>query len=358
MPHSHSGLSSAPRSRRRARTKSTLSAMAKLVPKTLEQLLSALEDHLFLLAQSLHGLVGGDAAYMRELAGKLRSIVCYSKGLEGLLWRVCDEVGADDTVHIRYPGKVDATNPLTRGLGFVFAPVAPNGSGDERVPLHPWPLRDHIKIHEAIYVDGESLTHERLISAIANESGIAHEADGVSRVMAKVNDVLLGDVQPYFSILDSDARLALAVGERVISAAAAKGYRRRRLPASPPPLRPLHAMRFNSSLDVPKAGLSPRQEGSALFLLHTAQPRSQALPVQFPPMTMSGIVLSAQITRRGRLGITTQGLPAPFGCECELPGDEDKPIALVITWRGIDVRAYVAGRQVAGIESTNDGEET
>lgn len=330
--------------------------MAKLVPKTTEQLLSALEDHLFLLSQSLHGLIGGDAAYMRELAGKLRSIICYSKGLEGLLWRLCDEVGADDAVLIRYPGQVDSTNPLVRGLGFVFAPVAPDGSGDERVPLHPWSLRDHIKIHEAIYVDGESLTHEQIINAIANESGIAHEAGGVSRFMAKVNDILLGDAQPYFSILDSDARLALEVGERVVSIAAAQGYVRRRMPASPPPLISLHAVRFNNSLDLPRSGLLPRKEGSAVFLLDASRAQSQALPVQFPPMTTSGIVLSAQITRRGRLRIATQGLPLPFGCECELPdGDYKARIGIAITWQDFDIRAYVAGQQVAGIRSANAG---
>lgn len=330
--------------------------MAKLVPKTSDQLVSALEDHLFLLAQSLHGLGSGDAAYMRELAGKLRSIVCYSKGLEGLLWRVCDDVGADDTVHLRYPGKVDTTNPLTRGLGFVFAQVAPDGSGDKRVPLQPWRLREHLKIHEALYIDGESVTHEKLISAIANESGIAHEADGVSKIIAKANDILFGDVQPYFSILDSDARLSLEVGERVIRAAVANGYARRRAISSPPPFTPLHSKRFSTTLNVPKAGRESRKEGSAMFLLDMPQAKAQALPVRFPPMAMSGIVMAAQITRRGRLAITASGLPLPmFGCECPLPMNDGEPIVVIITWKGTDVRSYVAGEQVAGITSPKEG---
>ena len=331
--------------------------MAKLVPKTSDQLLSALEDHLFLLAQSLHGLSGGDAAFLRELAGKLRAIVCYSKGLDGLLWRVCDEVGADDMVHLRYPGKVDATNPLTRGLGFVFAPVAPDGSGDERVPVQPWRLRDHIKTHEALYVDGESVIHEDLISAIANESGIAHEANGVSKVIAKVNDILFGDVQPYFSILDTDARLALEVGERVIVAAVANGYARRRAPASPPPLIPLHSKRFGTRLDVPKAGSRPGREGSAMFLLDMTRVAMQVLPIRFPPMTLSGVVLTAQITRRGRLAIAAMGLPLPmFGCECAIPESEGTPIVVIITWKATDIRVYAAGKQIAGIRSPKEAE--
>lgn len=328
--------------------------MAKLVPKTLDQLLSALEDHLFLLAQSLHGLSGGDTAYLRELAGKLRALVCYSKGLDGLLWRVCDEVGADDTVHLRYPGKVNTSNPLTRGLGFLFAPVAPDGSGDERVPRQPWRLREHIKLHEALYIDGESVTRQDLISALANESGIAHEADGVSKVIAKINSVLFGDVQPYFSILDSDARLALEVGERVILAAVSSGYVRRRAPAAPPPQVSMHSIRFNAKLDVPKAGQAPRKEGSAMFLLDVKRGLGAASPGRFPPMETSGIVLAAEITRRGRLAIAADGLPLPnFGCECAMPPDGGKPIVIIVTWKGTDVRAYVAGEQVAGIRSSD-----
>lgn len=331
--------------------------MAKLVPKTSDQLLSALEDHLFLLANSLHGLSGGDAAYVRELAGKLRAIICHSKGLDGLLWRVCDEVGADDTVLLRYPGKVDLTNPLTRGLGFVFALVAPDGSGDERVPLEPWRLREHIKIHEALYIDGESVTHEDLVSAIANESGIAHEADGVSKTLAKVNDVLFGDVQPYFSVLDSDARLSLEVGERVIGVAVANGYARRRVPSLPPPFTAIHSKRFNTTLDVPKTSRAPLHEGSAMFLLDVTRSEMQALPLQFPPMTMSGITLAALITRRGRLAIAAEGLPLPmFGCECAMPEGDGRPIVLIVTWKGTDIRAYVAGEQVSGIRSPREGE--
>ncbi len=332
--------------------------MAKLVLKTHDQLISALEDHLFLLAQSLHGLSGGDAAYVRELAGKLRALVCSSAGLDGLLWRLCDTLGVDDTVQIRYPGKVDTSNSLTRGLRFVFAPVAPDGSGDERVPLQPWPLRNHIKMHEALFSEGESVTHEDLIKELADRSGIAHEAHGISKLIARINEHLVGDIQPYISILDSDARLALAVGERAIQAAVASGYVRRRTPVFPPPLRSLHSVRFRHKLDLPKVGSGKLREGSVMFMIDTNGADKSERPIRFPPLESSGIVLSASITRRGRLALAVDGLPFPnFGCECSMPADDGKPIVIIITWKGIDVRAFVAGRQVAGIRDLREGTE-
>lgn len=330
--------------------------MAKLVPKTYDQMVGALEDHLFLLTQSLHGLSGGDAAYLRELAGKLRALVCSSAGLDGLLWRLCDAVGVDDAVFIRYPGKVDTSHSLTRGLKFVFATVAPDGSGDERVPLKQWSLRDHIKTHEALFSEGESVTHEELIKELADRAGIAHEADGISKVIARINDHFVGDIQPYFAILDSDARLALVVGERAIQAAVGGGYVRRRAPALPPPLRSLNSVRFCQKLDLPKVRSGSLREGSIMYMIDANGTDRAEKPIRFPPLESSGVILSATITKRGRLALAVDGLPFPnFGCQCAMPVYDGKPIVIIITWKGIDVRAYVAGEQVAGIRDMREG---
>ena len=323
--------------------------MAKLEPKTLDQLLSALEDHLFLLAQSLHGLSGGDAAYIRELAAKMRALVCSSAGVDGLLWRVCAAVGVDDMVEIRYPGKIDTSNPLTRGMLYAFVPVAPDGSGDARVPRCPWSLQDHIKLHEAVFVEGESITRESLIKALADTAGIAHEADGVSKIIAKLNAYLLGDVQPYIAVLDSDARLTLEVGERAVQSAVARGYRRRRVQSSAPSPRSLPSVRFSQSLDLPTTSGPSSDEGTALFAIHVKRADDAGRPFHFPPLESRGIVVHVQINRRNRLEVATEGLLFPFGFECAMPADDGKSVGIAITWKGADVRAYVAGEQVAGM---------
>lgn len=205
--------------------------MAKLVPKSSDQLLSALEDHLYLLQRTLGDLASGDAAHLRQLAAQLRALVCTSSGMPGLLWRLRDEININDGVSIRYPGKIDANNPITRGMLFGAAPVRADGSGSSAIPQETWSLHEHIHVHEAAFVDGLSITHEHLISRLANETGVAHEAHGVSKEIAKLNSVRFGDVQSYFSVLEEDARLVLEVGERIISAAISQGYSIRRAPS-------------------------------------------------------------------------------------------------------------------------------
>lgn len=72
--------------------------MAKLVPKSSDQILSALEDHLYLLQRTLADLAAGDTAHLRQLAAQLRALVCTSSGMPGLLWRLRDELNVNDGV--------------------------------------------------------------------------------------------------------------------------------------------------------------------------------------------------------------------------------------------------------------------
>jgi hypothetical protein len=68
------------------------------IPKTTEHLLGALEEDLCLLAGAVHGLDSGERANLRDLATNLRALVCFAS-VEGLLWRLVDELCVDDRVH-------------------------------------------------------------------------------------------------------------------------------------------------------------------------------------------------------------------------------------------------------------------
>lgn len=325
--------------------------MAKLVPKSSDQLLSALEDHLYLLQRTLADLAKGDAAHLRQLAAQLRALVCTSSGMPGLLWRLRDELNADDGVSIRYPGRIDTSNPITRGMLFGGAPVRADGSGPSAIPLERWSLHDHIHVHEAAFVDGFSITHEHLISRLANETGIAHEAHGVSREIAKLNSVRVGDVQPYFSVLDEDARLVLEVGERIVSAAISQGYRRRRSPSSAKETPSVQQTRFNTPFDVPTQ-FANLEEGTVLVALQVperAKAEGRIDPVRFPAFTQGHIQVNVELTRRRRVRVQTCGLPLPyFGFEFPLPELKDDTLAIVIAWKGLRAKAFAAGVQVAG----------
>jgi len=327
--------------------------LSKLVPKTLEQQLRALEDHLFLLAGTLRELASGESAHFKQLAAQLRALVCTSSGMPGLLWRLKDEVGADDSVLIRYPGKVDTGNPLTVGLTFFGATVKADGTGPAAIPQAIWSLRSHIHEHEALFVDGMSITHEHLISRLANETGVAHEAHGVSREIAKLNSVLLGDVQPYFQVLDEDARLTLQVGDRVLDAAETRGYTRRRASSLSEGIPSLASTRFTARLEVPSLSQT-LMEGTILIVLQlpkvgSAEP--QSFPVRFPPMSQGNLTIWSEMSRRGRLRVSSQGLPLPnFGFDFYPTDPTADSIAIAVTWKGMNVKGYAGGVQVAGLK--------
>lgn len=325
--------------------------MAKLVPKSSDQMLSALEDHLYLLRSTLADLAAGETAHLRQLAAQLRALVCTSSGMPGLLWRIRDEFNVNDGVSIRYPGRIDTNNPITRGILFGAAPVRANGSGPSAISLETWSLHEHIHVHEAAFVDGFSITHGHLISRLANETGIAHEAHGVSKEIAKLNSVRLGDVQLYFSVLDEDARLVLAVGERIISAATSQGYCRRRLPSLANDIPSIQHTRFSRQLDVPTQ-FAKLDEGTVLVAFQVpenAKVEDRIEPVRYPPFIQGHVQVNVDITRKRRVRVQTIGLPFPyFGFEFSLPELKDDTLAIVIAWKGLSTKAFAAGVQVAG----------
>lgn len=325
--------------------------MAKLIEKSTDQLLSALEDHLYLVHKTVTDLAAGDAAHMRQLVGQLRGLVCKSNGLTGLLWRLCDEIPIDDTVHVRYPGKIDLSALLAKDLYYAGVPVAADGSGASGVLPKKIPFKRYIQECEAVFIDGESISHEHLISRLANETGTAHEADGVSRWIAKLNSVQIGDVPSYFTMVDEDARLTLQIGERVIQTAVAQGYRRRRPTLGNLPGTRLENTRFNFKTDVPQ--LASQSKGkTALFILGLSNvPKIGKLekPIIYPPFTVDTFSFMPTISRRRKVKISTTGLPIfNFSFEFDLPESLPNSIDIIITWEGYLIKAFANGRQVAG----------
>jgi hypothetical protein len=331
--------------------------MAKLIPKSRLQLVNALEHDLYLLSRTLGDLSLGDAAFLRLLAGQLRSLICTTSGLTGLLWRVCDEFDVSDTVQIRYAGKVDKSNPLARGMYYCSAIFSTGGNGPDAVPLANHSLKEHIREHEAAYIDGVSLSHEDLITELGSRMGVGHEAPGVSRELAKLNSVLIGNVQPYFHILEADALLTLEVGERAIQSAIAQKYVRQRPPSNLTSSQSLTSTRFVSTLDVPSTPMSSN-EGTILFVLQLSGipvERRFEQPVRFPPFTQGPVTVWAEVSRRRRVSVFSSGLPLPnFGFDFPLPDPLPESLAIVIAWDGMRVKGYAAGKQVAGTHDSHE----
>lgn len=327
-----------------------MSVAKKQVPKTSQHLLNALEDHLSTLVPMLEGLQKGDAAHVKDIATKLRLLVCGSSGQDGLLWDLGQKVNANDTFQFRYAGKVDTNNPLTRKLQLIDNHALANLPGTP-IPQGAISLRQHITAHEAVFIDGVSLTYRELIKEMAEHSGTAHETPGVSREMAKANAIRVGDVQPCLPIIDRVARWTLSYGEIVIQHAVDQGYERRRAALTPPAEIPLESVRFAYPMGGPAINANGDGGTVSVWLAHAefVRAKAQASTVEFPPVSFGQVTFQLQATKRGRVRIRATGLAIPnFGYEGAVRGNDAGMVGVAVTWHGFDVRVFIDGLKVSG----------
>jgi hypothetical protein len=189
--------------------------------RPLAEKLEALDDHLFLLRDARHNGQRDDARF-KVLASELRLLICKSSGTEDLLWRLTREMGVDERVHVHVPGTVNLLNPLAKGLQFLFMPLLRAGAGHPSVPVGHVSFRKLVKQSPAIFVDGEHLTHQKIIGLVANQIGSSHEADNLNPKLQFLRRNLFINNRPsFFDILARDAEFTLEIGERVISRAEA-----------------------------------------------------------------------------------------------------------------------------------------
>jgi hypothetical protein len=188
------------------------------VNRPIAEKLEAFDDHLFLLRDALHNLRRDDAR-LKVLASELRLLICKSSGTEGLLWRLTREMNVDDRVHVHVPGTVDLKNPLAKGLQFLFMPLLRAGKGHPSMPVGHLNFRGLVKQSPAIFADGQHITHEKIISLVANQIGSSHEADTVNPQLHFLRNVFINNRPPFFDILARDAEFTLEIGERVITKA-------------------------------------------------------------------------------------------------------------------------------------------
>lgn len=202
-------------------------------PKPLGQKLSDLDDHQFLLRRSLHDLPK-EPANLKTLAAELRTLVCRSSDVDGLLWRLCNELSVSDQIELFAPLCINRDHPHAKGLQFALNPVRRpeqlRGLPNSKAELLS--LRELFEQHEAVYlptVQDKILTHESLIKAVAQQVGSAHEDEGIDPDLNRLSRVFLNRQSAYSQILKQDAEFSLQIGERVLDTAEAKGLYQRKL---------------------------------------------------------------------------------------------------------------------------------
>jgi hypothetical protein len=160
-----------------------------------------------------------DQAHLKGIAAELRVLVCYSKGIEGLLWRIVQRLNISDAVKLHLAGNVNTDHPLAAKLDLAFVPIQRAGFGPPELPPNYYSLKKVIKSCEAIFVAGKGLTHQYLIKAVAQQMGSAHELDSIEVPLARMKQIFINGVQPYVSVLALDSELVLQIGERALETA-------------------------------------------------------------------------------------------------------------------------------------------
>lgn len=197
--------------------------------KTLERNLNDLEEHLFFLRDEFAKTVGGDNAYSKKISSTLRTLICMSDRTEGLLWRVAESIGADDTIEIQAFEGIDENNSIAQSLSFALVPFCRPGEGALPIDAQRLSLKKFIKTFSALYYEKKSYTHEALIKYIAQQMGSAHEAEGVDPFLIELSAISYSHKPALVNFLLTHAEFTLEVGEKVLKFAAAKAMFRRQV---------------------------------------------------------------------------------------------------------------------------------
>lgn len=327
--------------------------------KTLARKLRDLEDHLHFLNESLAKLVSGDEAYLKPLAAELRVLACKSSGTEGLLWRVLDELKVNDAVHLQLAGNLDRDHPLTQNLQFLFAPVRRAGYGDPRLPPGQYSLKAIIKECEAAVVSGTGYTHEKLIRAVAEQMGSAHEDDGAAPHLIELIGTVVSDQPAIVTVLVSDSELVLEVGERALSAAAAKGdFVRRMRPAVQIPSQQSDFSTRQQSTDFESTPPALPPEGTVMFLVnhpHTDW-RTNSNSYEFGSFSQGPLEVRAAKYPDGTMEVRIKGLgDCIVGTRNTIPNTDQPGVMIGFTWNAREVVFYLCGERVDSLEYYAEG---
>lgn len=193
----------------------------KRTPKSISQKLEDLDAHLFIVREHLNQLTES-SSHLKVLSAELRTLVCWSSGTEGLLWRLVDEFSIDDKIFLHVPGDLIEDHPLAQGLQFLIVPIQRGGKGDPHLPPVHYSLKEIIKETQALIAGGKPFTHSYLIKAVSQQMGSAHEDEGLEEMLVNLKSIFINGVEPFVSVLATDAKLTLEVGERVLEKAEKK----------------------------------------------------------------------------------------------------------------------------------------
>lgn len=326
-------------------------AEQRRLPKSDTDNLRELEDHLHFLAEALRHIAAGDAAYARQATAELRVLVCKSsRNSEGLLWRLLEQHGVSDEVHVSVVGRVDTSNPLMEGISFLHSPVRSPDTAPAAFPAQNYSLRMLVKEYEAVYVANGPVTHENLIRGIAEQMGSAHADAGISHDLAQLVSVLTGGTQVFVKIIHSDGLLTLEVGERLLVHVVREiGYERQRAAHAPMVTLP-GPLALGAPVQAPTIESLDTEEGAMALVVGVPNPTAWVNPdseIVFPVHVAGSVRVEVGKLRGNQLSVRVVGLFMPgASCIVPLPPLLDHGLAVVVTWKRPTVDIWANGQRL------------
>jgi hypothetical protein len=328
------------------------------IKKTLARKLSDLDDHLYFLKDSLAKLISGDPSYIKQVAAELRVLVCKA-GVEGLMWRVNEEIEALDIVSVHLPGDVNREHPLTKDLKFFFVPLRRSGLGDPRLIPGEYSLKEIVKNSEAIMVSGDTHTYENLIRSISEQMGSAHEDEGVTPFLVELSNTVLSDQAALSATLISIADLVIEVGERILGQVVNDSdFSRKNRPKISIASDPVKAY-FESTSDFEHISEPLPEEGTVMFLVDHPHGdwRTNNHEYNFGLFRQGQLEVQAKKNKDRNMEVNVKGFgQATLSIINPISNFEQPGVMVGLTWNSSQVNFYLNGVRVKTMANPNANE--
>ena len=208
-------------------------AKRQRIPRPRDELVDALEAHLFLLSDALRLYREGQVDRYKQIASELRVLACErSKGSLPLLLHLMDELGFEYAVQPPGPLFDKQAIPMVGDMAsaehtaFSRALSEAMEAGDatrlqelleqDSARRRPVPLTEYTECSLAAFVRPDEFSPCALVRAIAQQEGSSHESLTIDRSVADMRDVQIGGEISHIAVLRNFAYVILDAGLQLL----------------------------------------------------------------------------------------------------------------------------------------------
>jgi hypothetical protein len=209
-------------------------ALKKKLHRSTQERIGACESHLFFLHEDLK-LFPQQYDRYKQIAGKLRLLVCAGGRNKPLLLDLMDEVGF--TYEVQPPGPL--TIPIPPG-GWRDGPdyqaltlEIQQAAGDRQklAAIHerqaklrkPMSLREYTDKALATFIKPYDYSFNELVRSIAQQCGSSHEDESIDEPIAQMRSLVLNGVESHVAVMVEYAGRVLDAGAKFILYSVEKG---------------------------------------------------------------------------------------------------------------------------------------